>query len=459
MTKYTSQLCVTGATSIKIFRSLAVTGLLGVMAITGARAADPLPNIVLIISDDQAWGDYAFMGHEQIETPRLDRLASESLVFPRGYVPSSLCCPSLATMITGLSPRQHGITGNDPSSPKPMSFAARQRDPAYQRLCIKMDDPIAIFPTLPKLLAKQGYLSHQSGKWWHGSFRRAGFTHGMTHGDPARGGRHGDVGLEIGRKGLDPIDQFLTLTASKDKPFFLWYAPFLPHRPHNPPTRLLEKYRERTDSIHIAKYWAMCEWFDETCGQLLDLLTEHGVSDNTMILYVCDNGWINLPDKSGYAPRSKRSPNEGGLRTPIMIRWPGHVAPRRSDRLASSMDLVPTILTACGLEATEAMPGINLLDPTAVESRNQLYGNVYAHDIADLDNIDASLKYRWTIQGPWKLILPNLANVPAGQPELYHLLDDEHEKNNLATEKPEIVAKLSRAIESYQPPAMVKNPQ
>ena len=153
MTICTSQLCVTGATSIKIFRSLAVTGLLGIMAITGVRAADPLPNIVLIISDDQAWGDYAFMGHEQIETPRLDRLASESLVFPRGYVPSSLCCPSLATMITGLSPRQHGITGNDPSPPKPMSFAARQRDPAYQRLCIKMDDPIAIFPTLPTRLA------------------------------------------------------------------------------------------------------------------------------------------------------------------------------------------------------------------------------------------------------------------------------------------------------------------
>ena len=92
------------------------------------------PNVVLIISDDQAWSDYGFMGHPQIETPRLDRLARESLVFPRGYVPSSLCCPSLASMITGLYPYQHRITGNDPQPPQPMSFAQKQRDADYQAL-------------------------------------------------------------------------------------------------------------------------------------------------------------------------------------------------------------------------------------------------------------------------------------------------------------------------------------
>ncbi len=421
--------------------------------------ANQQPNVVLIISDDQAWNDYGFMGHPQIATPRLDRLARESLVFPRGYVSTSLCCPSLATMITGLYPRQHMITGNDPTRPKGMNFRQAWQDPAYLALATQMDDYIESVPTLPRLLGEQGYLSHQSGKWWHGSFRRGGFTHGMTHGDPVRGGRHGDEGLKIGREGLAPIDNFLTLASDEEKPFFLWYAPFLPHRPHNPPERLLKKYRDKTDSIHLAKYWSMCEWFDETCGQLLDLLALHGMSDNTMVLYVCDNGWINLRDASGYAPRSKRSPHDGGLRTPIMIRWPGHVQPRRSNRLASSLDLAPTILAACGMKPTNAMPGINLLDRPATETRDQLFGNVYAHDIADLQNPDASLMYRWTIKGPWKLILPNLANAPDDHPELYNLLDDEYEKNNLATKNPGLVAKLTQAIEDHapvRPPATTK---
>jgi len=406
------------------------------------------PNVVLIISDDQAWSDYGFMGHPHIETPRLVQLARESLVFPRGYVPSSLCCPSLASMITGLYPHQHRIVGNDPKPPRQMSFAERQRDPNYQALCKTMDDNIERVATLPRLLGEKGYLSHQSGKWWLGSYRRGGFTHGMTHGDPARGGRHGDEGLKIGREGLGPIDRFISHAQAEKKPFFLWYAPFLPHRPHNPPERLLKKYREKTDSIHIAKYWAMCEWFDETCGQLLDLLVTHGVSDNTMVLYVCDNGWINLRDKSGYAPRSKRSPYDGGLRTPIMIRWPGHVAPQRSERLASSLDLAPTILAACGLAPTKDMHGINLLDPQAVAARERIFGEVYAHDIADLEHPAASLKYRWCIEGGWKLIVPHLANVPKGKMELYNLIDDPEEKNNLADKEQAIVVRLLLKLDS-----------
>src|SRR3954470_8940309 len=89
------------------------------------------PNIVLIISDDQAWGDFSFMGHPHIKTPNLDRLASESLLFTRGYVPSSLCCPSLASIITGLYPHQHKITSNDPSAPQGMKPAEFRKSAAF----------------------------------------------------------------------------------------------------------------------------------------------------------------------------------------------------------------------------------------------------------------------------------------------------------------------------------------
>ena len=116
------------------------------------------PNIVLILSDDQAWNDYGFMGHEIVETPHLDKLASQSVVFKRGYVPSSICRPSLMTLATGLYPHQHKITGNDPKG------GYRNSEFPREDLLANVDR----LPTLPKLLAEQGYLSHQSGKWWEG---------------------------------------------------------------------------------------------------------------------------------------------------------------------------------------------------------------------------------------------------------------------------------------------------
>ena len=195
-----------------------------------APAADK-PNVVIILSDDQAWTDYGFMGHEQIKTPHLDKLAEQSVVFERGYVAAPLCRPSLASMVTGRYPFDHGITGNDVDGNKNRAALDLPLSQAFNKL-----------PSFIRGLTDDGYLTHQSGKWWDGSFKDGGFTHGMTHGDPKRGGRHGDAGLVIGREGLKPISDFLDLAVTEKKPFLLWYAPFLPHTPHNPPRRLLDKY-------------------------------------------------------------------------------------------------------------------------------------------------------------------------------------------------------------------------
>ena len=272
--------------------------------VTAKRASSQRPNMVLIISDDQGWSDYGFMGHPDIKTPCLDRLARESIVFRRGYVPTSLCRPSLMTLLTGHYAHSHGVTGNDPSPrhAQPDTELYRQR---RAQLIANVDR----FDTLPELLAERGYLSHQSGKFWEGHFTRGGFTHGMTRGFPAQGGRHGDDGLKIGREGLQPIEAFVDVAQRENQPFFLWVAPFMPHTPHNPPERLLAKYRSDDRPIAIAKYFAMCEWFDETCGQLVDLIEEKGLRENTLIVYVTDNGWIQHPEKkSAYAARSKQTP-------------------------------------------------------------------------------------------------------------------------------------------------------
>jgi arylsulfatase A-like enzyme len=425
-----------------------VIGFLGLVTTDGAmadaaeeRAARP-PNVVLIIGDDQAWGDFGFMGHPVIQTPRLDRLASQSLVFTRGYVPSSLCRPSLASIITGLYAHQHKITSNDPPADLSREESLRQRREQIAN--------IERVPTLPRVLGEQGYVSLQTGKWWEGNYRRGGFTEGMTHGDPARRGRHGDEGLKIGREGMRPVFDFID--AAGDRPFFVWYAPLLPHNPHTPPGDLLEKYVDKTDSIHVAKYWAMCEWFDRTCGELLDYLDRKSLAENTLVAFVTDNGWIQQTRGGGYAPRSKQSPNEGGIRTPIMLRWPGRIEPRMDrETLAVSIDLAPTILTACGLEPTEAMQGVNLFDREALARRNAVLGEVFTHNAVDVGVPVANLRYRWCIAGPWKLILPHAGNERGAAAQLYNVMADPHEKENLAKEHPERVAELTKRIEAWWP--------
>ncbi len=408
-----------------------------------ARAASQ-PNVVLILSDDQAWGDYGFMGHPVIKTPNLDKLAAESLTFRRGYVPASLCCPSLASIITGRYPHQHRVTSNDPPIPAGMTPREFNRSPQFQAGRDIMNKYMDEMPTLPRLLGTKGYLSLQTGKWWQGSYSHGGFTHGMT-----KGGRHGDQGLDIGRKTMQPIYDFIGEAKQQSKPFFVWYAPLLPHDPHTPPARLLEKYKGKTPSEHVAKYWAMVEWFDETCGELLGFLDREKVAENTIVIYVTDNGWIQDPNAPKYAPKSKQSQYDGGLRTPIMVRWPAKIRPAMSDSVVSSLDILPTVLDAAGIHRPDGLPGVSLTDAAAVNARGAVFGECFTHNSKDLANPSASLRWRWVIQGDWKLIVPASQNEPAAVVELFNLKSDPTEEKNLADAETERVEKMRAKLDGW----------
>ena len=413
------------------------------------REATATPNVVVIIADDMGWSDYGFMGHPQIRTPRLDRLAGESLTFRRGYATSSLCSPSLASILTGRYPHQHKITSNDPPLPRGVSEgeAARHRGFLAQRQ--EMTRYFEKTTTLPRLLAPRGYLSFQAGKWWGGSFERGGFTHGMTHGDPARGGRHGDTGLSIGREGMQPAFDFIGMAEARRAPFFLWYAPMMPHSPHNPPERILTYYRGKAPTLEIAKYWAMCEWFDETCGQLLDFLDSRQLAADTLVIFLADNGWIQDPGADRYAARSKQSPYDGGLRTPILVRWPGKVAPRIASSPASAIDVAPTVLKAAGMEPSPGMHGVDLLDLGAVAARPAIFGEIFTHNAVDIHQPSSSLRYRWVVAGDWKLIVPELSNVPDGVIELYEVVSDPAESRNLAATEQLRVKDLEGRLDAW----------
>lgn len=415
------------------------------------------PNVVLLISDDQAWTDYGFMGHRDIRTPHLDKLAKRSLVFERGYVSAPLCRPSLATMITGLYPFQHGITGNDVDGHNNRAELDAPLRKAFHQ-----------HPSFIRTLTASGYLAHQSGKWWEGSWQEGGFTAGMTHGDPKRGGRHGDAGLTIGRDSIEPVTSFIDEAAGQNKPFVVWYAPFLPHTPHNPPKRILDKYTVEGRAMDVAKYYAMCEWFDETCGQIIDHVDRKKLSDNTVIIYICDNGWAapstnaNDPNQklwNQYAQRSKSSPYENGIRTPIMVSWPGHMTPGMRAEFAHAIDLFPTIAAATGVKAPANLPGINLLDEAARTNRKRVFGVCNSTHNMTVGKPDDTLQYLWCVEGDWKLLVryagkdtsqyKNLHLWDTAPVRLYNVKNDPHEKNDVAADHKEIVEQMKKAIEAW----------
>ncbi|MBC7000632.1 sulfatase [Cytophaga sp. FL35] len=410
------------------------------------KAQIQYPNIVFILSDDQAWTDYGFMGHEHIETPNLDKLAAESRTFTRGYVSTSLCSPSLASIITGVYPRDHMVLGNDRVLPgdlkngKP-AWTLPWRDENYKPVI----ENFKKLKTLPDILKEEGYLSFQTGKWWIGNYENGGFDYGMTHGDPKRGGRHGDYGLEIGRKGMDTLYSYIDLALEKKKPFFMWYAPFLPHAPHNPPEALLQKYLPKAPSEYVAKYWAMCEWFDQTCGDLINYIDEKGETENTIFVYVCDNGWVQNENNTTYNPISKRSPYDLGMRTPIMYKWKGKITPEiDAQNLVSSLDMVPTVLDLIGLERPDDLDGINVLNEAEQNKREAVYGEIYEHDF---NTVEESLNYRVVMTNPYKLILPNPKNKPNEEVQLFNIYKDPFEENDLAPNHKEEVSELQQILE------------
>ena len=419
-----------------------VRWLIPVALTVAAWAAERPPNVVLIISDDHGWTDYGFMGNDQVLTPRIDQLAKEGLTFTRGYVPTSLCRPSLASMMTGLYPHQHRVWANDPKGDA-RNAEGRERIVSIYRQS----------KTLAGLLADRGYVSFESGKWWEGGYRNGGFSEGMTHGEVARGGRHGDEGLKIGRESMKPVLDFIDRAV--EKPFFLWYAPMMPHTPHNPPERLLSKYKDK-HPLDVAKYYAMIEWFDETVGELLNHLDKRGLRENTLVAYLADNGWVQKPTL--FEGRAKMSPYEAGVRTPVILRRPGKIAARREEQsLASSVDLAPTILAALGMKPPSAMTGINLLK----QKRDTAFGAIFTHTAVDEAAPISGLKCRWMVRGRWKLVAPQMKNAAlllwpqrpetmwATEVELYDVVADPQERDNVAARNPKVVEELRRELERW----------
>lgn len=354
------------------------------------RRPDGPPNVVLIIADDLGWPYLGFLGDENVMTPNMDIIGNGGAVFEIGHATSNFCRPTLQSLITGLYPVQYenrmkAIAEETIAANGMPADAETDRERQMFRQQIETS-AIEQFETLPRLLASKGYASHQSGKWWEQSFAHGGFTHGMTGGwqwsDAAALGDRwfftfmGGQGQRIGRETMEPVETFIEDHA--DQPFFLWYGPALPHTPLNAPDRFYKYFEDRSGLSESAKlYYANIAWFDWGVGRLLDSLRGQRLLDNTLVVYINDNGW-EQPANVEYAdnhitfanggPRGKGSFFETGFRTPIIFYWKGKIAPMRdTQKLASALDVMPTILDYAGVDGPGELPGHSLRP--AIEGR------------------------------------------------------------------------------------------
>jgi uncharacterized sulfatase len=490
---------------MRLARVWGLTAALAGILVSPLLAADP-PNVILIIGDDQAWNDYSFLRQPGVEeeaivntprilpgippiypvalTPAIDRLANNGLTFIQGYT-TPLCRPSLASVITGTHPHQNLVLGN--------RFESGPDDEVELRM--------QAMQTLPRILGKSlGYQSFQTGKWWEDDYANGGFTHGDTRNSESTAvkpsqwlgnapsyveARQGDWGLMAGRvdyvntvtnpehwddvnevrinysNTVLPITDWIDAQHAAGEPFFVWYAPYLPHTPHDPPPKLKSKYDAILAGIGVsssaqAKYFANIERLDGGVEAILDHLDNLDITDNTVIIYYHDNGWINKDGSSAQTERSKRSPYEGGIRTPIIVHWPekiktgGEIEPQFIRNPVSTTDIAPTILAAVGLEPSPEMLGINLMDLNAVGERDTLFCEDNARFLEGWPDPAQTLETLIVFRDGWKLL-----DFEGGGVELYQLYDtngdpvDPHEMNDLSGTEAAKVTELQTALNDW----------
>jgi len=397
---------------------------------TSAKAAER-PNIVFVISDDHDNEHLGFMGNSHVHTPTLDRLAEAGTVFTCAHLPMSRCHPTLASFLSGRWPHQSGVYYNYGT------------------------EPLAPTNSLPSMLKAAGYATYVEGKYWEGDPREMGFTHGA-----------GKTAKTFVRDGQNDLFAFLDDVAGR-QPFFVWWAPLIPHTPHNPPAKYKKLFA--AEKVPIPEWFdgdkeafrqrefkslAMEAWLDDGVDQLVKKLDERGVLKQTMFVFLIDNGWCN-----GLV--SKGSPFEKGVRTPIFLTLPGEIkAGQRFDHLVSTHDVYPTILDYAGVKVPETAAGRSLrpiVEGRPAEIRDVLYGAIYPafvtkgdvrpeRDIYALYARTKKWKYilftqdvRQTGNGKYFRIQSILTDYPErdrGDQDLYDLESDPHELNNLSA-KPE----------------------
>jgi arylsulfatase A-like enzyme len=435
--------------------------LAGSSCVSRARRVEPRPNIVYINVDDLGWTNLGYQGSRFYETPNIDRLASQAVVFSSAYAPAANCAPSRACCFTGQYAPRHGIYTVETSV---RGRAAHRRLIPIETERVLPDDSL----TIAEALKAGGYKTCHVGKWHLGEDARSqGFDSnvaGSLLGYPYKG-YFSPYGIPHLRE--RPEGEYLTdrltdeairfIESHRDAPFFLHFSPYAVHTPLQAKQEKIAKYKKKagSDRHNNPIHAAMVETLDENIGRLLKRLDELDLAHRTLILFSSDNGGAYRASKQWPLRAGKGSYYEGGIRVPMMVRWPARVEPGGlCDLPVSGMDFYPTFLEAAGLPVPEG----KVLDGTSLipllTRRGYPEGALFWHypiylEGGNGETRDPLFRTRPTTVmrlGDWKLH----EFFEDGGIELYNLREDIGELTNLAEQMPEKVKELHDIMRAWR---------
>jgi arylsulfatase A len=452
----------------RVARILASVAWVALALAVSVAAADRPPNIIYIMVDDAGYGDFSCYGQTKFSTPHIDRLATEGLRFTQHYSGSTVCAPTRCSLMTGRHTGRISVRGN------------REHQPVGQM-------PMAADEiTVTELLKQAGYVTGAFGKW--------GLGYPGSVSDPMNRGFDVFFGYNCQRNAhtfyptwlYDNTEQILLdgktyshdlivqralrfLRENKDRPFFC-YLPFtIPHAAMHVPDEYSAPFRKRWPQFDdrigryaktevrnpIAAFAGMMVKLDESVGQVLALLDELGIDEHTVVMFTSDNGphreGGHDPDffrSNGPFTGYKRDLTEGGIRVPLLVRWPGKIAAGTESRLISAQwDFLPTACEIAGIELPEEIDGISMLPTLLGEPDRQRL-----HDYLYWEFFERGGK-RAARMGKWKAIQENLHKDANSPIRLYNLDEDLAEQHDLTSKHPELVARFREIFEEAHQPS------
>ena len=400
------------------------------------------PNVVLVISDDQGYGDLGCTGNPIITTPNIDRLASESSGLSDYHV-APTCSPTRCSLLTGHWTNRTGVWHT-----------------IMGRSMLRENEV-----TVGQMFSDAGYETGMFGKWHLGDnypYRPEdrGFTEVYRHGGGGIGqtpdvwdnayfdGSYFHNGEIVPAKGFctdvffEQANSFISRCVKQDKPFFAYISTNAPHKPLHCPTKYLKMYDGQSDSI--AAFYGMITNIDDNVGKTRQLIKELGVHDDTIFIFTTDNGSASGTKIYNAGMRAgKGSPYEGGHRVPFFVHWPAGGLTKQHDvgELTHAVDIVPTLLAMTGVKKPEGVKfdGVSLadlLDPTKDVDWPKRFV------ISDSQRVRDPIKWRSSsvMSGKYRLV---------NRTELYNIVSDPGQRNNIAAEHPEIVAEMREFYDQW----------
>lgn len=440
---------------------------------SGACFAADSPNVIYILADDLGYGDLSCYGQEKFQTPNIDRLSTEGLQFTNHYSGNTVCSPSRAVLMTGQHSGHCYLRGNRSGE-----------------VGASLDPDMTV---LPEVFKAAGYATGAYGKWGLGQTHLLGNPNPLSHGFDefygwkSQGIAHtyypttvvyngNELRLEEGTfvhdQIIDRALMFIRTQAESKTPFFCYIPTAVPHAAMHAPKELHEKWRKVFPEFDskvgkytaagepcpdvqnpIAGFAAMLENLDNEVGDILALIKDLGIDDNTLVMFTSDNGahkegghdptfWNSTGGLRGH----KRDMHEGGIRTPMMARWPGVIKPgTKTDHLSGFQDILPTVCELVGQPVPPQNDGISFL-PTLRGEKTEQQSHEYLY-FEICKGADQKIFSQAVRKGDWK------AYREKGKPtQIFNLKNDPFEKQDLAKSQPQQVKEMEAIMDEAHTP-------